>query len=48
MSLIGVNINHMEIQVKMGNVASEPMIVVTEFKQGDALSPVMSIWNWKK
>lgn len=40
-NLIGASLNHTDIQVKIGNVTSQPTRVTTGLRQGDALSPVL-------
>jgi len=39
-NLIGASLNHTDIQVKIGNVTSQPR-VMTGLRQEDALSPVL-------
>lgn len=40
-NLIGASFNHTDIQVKIGNVSSQPTKVTTGLRQGDALSLVL-------
>jgi hypothetical protein len=40
-NFIGANLNHIDIQVKIGNVTSQPTRVTTGLRQGDTLSPVL-------
>lgn len=40
-NLIGASLNHTDIQVKIGNVTSQPTRVTTGLRQGDALSLVL-------
>ncbi|VVC32177.1 Reverse transcriptase domain [Cinara cedri] len=40
-NLIGTSLNHTDIQVKIGNVTSQPTRVTTGLRQGDALSPLL-------
>ncbi|KAL4143118.1 hypothetical protein QTP88_005484 [Uroleucon formosanum] len=40
-NFIGASLNHTDIQVKIGNVTSQPTRVTTGLRQGDALSSVL-------